>query len=559
MPRTILVLPDGTALSSGKEGAAIVSAKLTSRVNTHPELMPGSVEADRLSVRLIEAAGVQIAPGDTLQLYYGEDDDPPVLQGTFLAQSVQRRGFGVLELTAFDKLSLLDKDLTRWLMELEGWPYTLQDFATMVCNACGLELLTGEIPNGQLPVQQFSAKGVTGKDLMEWAAQACGRFCRATPTGQAEFGWYTNENPIALTPTATGSAEFLEDGISIRLPQLTQTYQDGDVEVTSSRLCAQDDGAGNVTVTLTAGGFYIQRGSLHRADYLTAPVDKVCIRADEEDLGTVWPTEETGENACILTGNPLLTACNAEDLQPVAQSLYELLRPMTYTPCTLRTRATTKIRPGQVLTVEDLQGNTFPVCVMATELSSKGLILKCTGSATRQQSDDRHSYRVLAGRVLRLQADVEGLRVENQDAAGAVASLELTAENLRTQVESQTQTDESLRQQMSLLEQTAQGVSLKVKTLEEDGVSTVRTQSGYTFDDSGLRISRSGQEMVNLLDNTGMYVMRREETMLQANGDGVIATDVSVRNYLNIGTHARLEDYSNGTDEKRTACYWREE
>ena len=122
-------------------------------------------------------------------------------------------------------------------------------------------------------------------------------------------------------------------------------------------------------------------------------------------------------------------------------------------------------------------------------------------------------------------------------------------------MEKQTQTEESLRQQISLLEQTAQGVSLKVRTLEEDGTSAVRTQSGYTFDDSGLRISRTGQEMVNLLDNTGMYVMRREDTILQANGDGVIATDVSVRNYLNIGTHARLEDFAGG----RTACYWREE
>lgn len=554
MPKTILALPDGTYLSSGGPGAAIVSAKLTSRVNTEENLMPGACQPDRLEISLIEAAGVQAAPGEQVELYYRETDGEPEFYGTFLVEKAQRRGLGILELTARDMLSLLDKDLTRWLMELEGWPYTLQDFAAMVCNACGLELVAGEIPNGQLSVQRFSAKGVTGKDLMQWAAQACGRFCRVTPTGQVELMWY-RQTPVTLTPTASAAAELFREGISLRLPQLTQSYEEGALEVTCPRLAAADDGAGNVTVTLTAGDFYIQRGSLRRADFLTAPVDKVCIRADEEDLGTVYPPEEAGENACVLMGNPLLTACAGKDLQPVAQSLYTLLRPMVYTPCVLTTRATTAIRPGDLVTVEDLQGHTFPVYVMATELSAKGLTLTCTGSATYTKSDDRHSYRALSGRILRLQADVEGLRVENEDAAGTVASLALSAENLRTQVEKQTQTEESLRQQISLLEQTAQGVSLKVRTLEEDGTSAVRTQSGYTFDDSGLRISRTGQEMVNLLDNTGMYVMRREDTILQANGDGVIATDVSVRNYLNIGTHARLEDFAGG----RTACYWREE
>ena len=62
--------------------------------------------------------------------------------------------------------------------------------------------------------------------------------------------------------------------------------------------------------------------------------------------------------------------------------------------------------------------------------------------------------------------------------------------------------------------------------------------------------------MENTLDNTGMYVKRSDDVMLQANADGVIATDVSVRNYLIVGNHARFEDYSDGTDNARTACFW---
>ena len=76
---------------------------------------------------------------------------------------------------------------------------------------------------------------------------------------------------------------------------------------------------------------------------------------------------------------------------------------------------------------------------------------------------------------------------------------------------------------------------------------------GVTLDGSCFTIARSDSEMVNRLDETGMYVVRSGgEVMLQANANGVTATDVSVRNYLKVGDHARFEDY--GTD--RTACYY---
>ena len=60
--------------------------------------------------------------------------------------------------------------------------------------------------------------------------------------------------------------------------------------------------------------------------------------------------------------------------------------------------------------------------------------------------------------------------------------------------------------------------------------------------------------MKNLLDNTGMYVTRSGQTILQANDKGVEAADVTVRNYLIVGDHARFEDYAAG----RTACFWLE-
>jgi hypothetical protein len=98
-------------------------------------------------------------------------------------------------------------------------------------------------------------------------------------------------------------------------------------------------------------------------------------------------------------------------------------------------------------------------------------------------------------------------------------------------------------------------VKIVVEKIVEDGVDKVKTGKGYTFDDQGMHITDNQSDIANTLDNTGMYVKRGDETMLQANKDGVIATDVTVNNYLVIG-HSRFEAYSDGTDPNRTACFF---
>ena len=102
---------------------------------------------------------------------------------------------------------------------------------------------------------------------------------------------------------------------------------------------------------------------------------------------------------------------------------------------------------------------------------------------------------------------------------------------------------------------TAEGLSVEVQGLRNQGATKVATRIGYTFDDDGLRIKKPGEEMENKMDNTGMYVMRSGEPMLTANNGGVVATDVTVRNFLNMGENSRFEDYSDGVDTARTGCF----
>ena len=111
---------------------------------------------------------------------------------------------------------------------------------------------------------------------------------------------------------------------------------------------------------------------------------------------------------------------------------------------------------------------------------------------------------------------------------------------------------EAVKEEQSELKQTADGIQINVEKIITDGVSKVKTGTGYTFDNNGMRISKSGEEMENRLDNTGMYVTRSGDGILTANNQGVQALNLTARQYLVAGQHARFEDYTEG----RTACFW---
>lgn len=101
----------------------------------------------------------------------------------------------------------------------------------------------------------------------------------------------------------------------------------------------------------------------------------------------------------------------------------------------------------------------------------------------------------------------------------------------------------------------ANAVSIAIEQRMADGVDQVTTGTGYRFDVDGLSISKEGEEMENLLDNTGMTVKRSGKVILTANNKGVQATNLHAKTYLVIGAgsgRSRIEDY--GMD--RTGVFW---
>jgi hypothetical protein len=101
----------------------------------------------------------------------------------------------------------------------------------------------------------------------------------------------------------------------------------------------------------------------------------------------------------------------------------------------------------------------------------------------------------------------------------------------------------------------ADAVTIVVEKEIAKGVERVETKTGYKFDSDGLNISKSGTEMTNLIDETGMYVKKSGDNVLEANNEGVKAVDLHAKTYLIIGAgegRSRFEDYG----VNRTGCFW---
>ncbi len=499
MLKNLIVLPDGTELFSGVSGVnALQSVTLTQQVNAGTELTLGSACANMLEATLLTPeGGLNIAPGMELTLYKVTEVGARTKVGLFTAEKPTRPSANLYKLTAYDRISWLDEDLTDWLESLNGWPYSLYEFACMVCTACNLKLVNETIPNGDWQIPKFSARGITGRQLMGWVGQACGRFCRATAEGNIEFAWYTPKD-ITLTP-------------------------DGDLPVIAGQ----------------------------RSDYQTAPIDKVQIRLTETDVGAIYGT---GSNGYTITGNYLLATDVLEPLQTVAQGLYELLQAVTYTPCKVKIPANTEICPGDIISVTDRNGVTVSAYVMKKVQTGPYETLECTGSAYRDSSTATNSVKLtaLSGSVLELQMSMEGMRAENRRADGRTSSLEMTVEGLKADVASHNTDLTDISSRMTAVEQNAEGLSVQVQSVKTDGVSKVNTATGYTFDELGLTVEKSGREIKTRISEDGMQVFKNGDAVLTANSEGVDAVDLHASTYLVVGGRSRFENY--GAD--RTGCFW---
>lgn len=180
--------------------------------------------------------------------------------------------------------------------------------------------------------------------------------------------------------------------------------------------------------------------------------------------------------------------------------------------------------------------------------------------------------------VDKVNQQIELTVVETQANKKAISALQVNTNEINLSVEeireSAEKNQENVSKDISQLQKDVANFDISAKKallefrneIEKDGVKKV-SGTGFSFDETGLTISRTGIELSTNVNENGLAIysgeIRKEiddetgaevianEAILVAKADGVKAENLHATTWLIIGNNSRIEDYG-----ERTGCYW---
>lgn len=166
-------------------------------------------------------------------------------------------------------------------------------------------------------------------------------------------------------------------------------------------------------------------------------------------------------------------------------------------------------------------------------------------------------------RVDKVNRTVTLLSSRTSAAESELATLTVTSNNINTRVEtlqanseaSFENTNNELTKLRTDLTQTSSDLRIKIQEVDAKEINEVKTTTGFTFNEFGLTIDKTGSEMTTRIDEDGMEVSRQGSVTLIANNEGVKAENLHATTWLKVGENSRFQSYTSGGN-KRTGCFW---
>lgn len=466
-----LVLSDGSVLFSN-----IISASLTTSCNSEDDITPGSVCASSVDVEFWVNSNEEfsITQGTTFTYYKVDDSGKETKIGIFTCEKPEKDGQNKYKFTAYDNVTLLDKDVSDWVNNRLSFPVTLSNFVSSLAKECGLSVSNNVLVNGLYKIQKFTANSVTGRDLMKLACQAGGCYCLADENGNLKFGWYSENKKVLIAPSR-------KNYLSRALFDFSENSL---YDVNGYRIYCENKEPENIP-------YY--SGGLIYSDFTVKNIDKVQIKQSDNDVGVVYPADEIGTNAIVIQNNILFSTQSDSQIRPCAQFLYELLKNISYVPCEkISVPETIKIKVGDILTVAD--GKTiFKTWVTSVKYSGGKCEISSVGNATRDGTSAVNNAKFNAKqRVLEINATVDELNVKASDLEKGYSELKISYDGLSS-------TTSDLKNNYTQLSQSVDGLNLTVVKNGEVRTKFAADSSSVTIN-SG-RITFSGNTLVVNSDN----------------------------------------------------------
>lgn len=228
------------------------------------------------------------------------------------------------------------------------------------------------------------------------------------------------------------------------------------------------------------------------------------------------------------------------------------------------------MEPGDRIDLTTKDNDTISSYIINDTITYNGG-LSGTTSWSYEEGETEHANPTTVGEVLKeTYAKVDKVNKEIDLVAGevdnntsAIASLAITTSNITSSVQRvEAVTEEALdkvNENIAILTNrvdqtiTSEDVQIQIRTELENGIDKVTTSTGFTFNENGLTISKSGTEIKTIISEDGMIVFRNDDEVLVADNEGVKAQDLHATTFLIIGLNSRFEDFDGG---RRTGCFW---
>lgn len=283
-----------------------------------------------------------------------------------------------------------------------------------------------------------------------------------------------------------------------------------------------------------------------KSDYMDLSSGEVCTLAaicHATELGdNLTATSETATGVTqYIRNNPLYEL--RRDTAYLLDNALAVVEGTQITQFTLNWFGNFLLEPVDKIAIETEDGGTILSYVLSDVITFDGTMSESTEWVYEEDSAETGSNPTSLGDVV----NQTTARVDKVNRQITLLVNDVTEKQATTDSELKT-----IKEAQTSFTQTANDITLRVESIETDGVTKVDTGTGFTFNEEGLRINKDNSGIENLLDNTGMYVNQDGTQVLSANEEGVKAKDLHAVTYLWIGSHSRFEDYEGG----RTGCFW---
>lgn len=297
-------------------------------------------------------------------------------------------------------------------------------------------------------------------------------------------------------------------------------------------------------------------------------------------LQTICSATELGDNVSISTteigttqyvrDNPFLEL--REDIASILENLLSLVGGLTINQFECYWRGDASLEPADKIGIITKDNQTTFSFLLNDSISFNGGLEEET-SWTYTESEETESNPSTLGeklnqtfaRVDKVNKQIELVVSDTASNKEEISTLKQTADGITASVSAnKTAAEDAIASVNEGLETLKEEVALKVSSNDvtiaikqelQNGVEKVQTSTGFTFDESGLNISKTGSEMSTNINEDGMKIQRDGEDVLNANHEGVNAYNLHAKTYLIVGESSRFEDYEKD-GETRTGCFW---